>query len=560
MVEPKEASEPTALQAEIWLKISAGFAGIWLRTHDQEQAITEIRQLAADGQRITTVAKWDIVRGMDVVVGVAAADTQQHGGKMQSMGEGRPKVAISAFRSYLPETPESEDADAGGGVLIIQNTHRFVGQTVDIQAIQNAVSEFESLGGTLIMLADPSADIPVDLERHVVVVDHDLPSDDELWEFAESAVCSYLNSYDESDDHEAYSDIKQKCQLPPRGSREAMAIIEPARGFTRQEFVGAACQSLIEHGKILPAELWVLKDQMLKRKNLLELYRGNDGFESLGGLKIIKRDTLEIFHSPHIGEPGVQPRGLILLGPGGTGKSQFAKCLGKETGRPVLIFEIGKLFGSLVGQTESRTREVLALADAMAPCILFVDEIDRALAGTSGGSGDSGVASRMMGSLMTWLNDHKSDVYFVGTSNNVSGLPDEFLRAQRFDGIYFFDFPQAEAQRNIWDLYLKQFNLDPDSELPEHNQWTGAEIMSCCRLARLRNKPLTEVAKSICPQATVNRDGLAALRKWAEGKCQSADYEGPYRGPEDPAKVKAKSKATEPGAGKAKRRRIRASS
>lgn len=530
-------SYSSKLTNEVWLKIRAGFKGLWIRTHEPFETMEIIKKLASEKR--LGFHTWDCVLGLH-----DPDDVSQPEQKPTAMAGSLPAglmtfIQNNVINSEMIGDPEDDNVTE---LLVIKNAHLVTGAPQSIQAVQNAIQELRGRGAQVICLALPSAQLPADLERHLTILDHELPGDDELWDIAQISVASYHDSFLGNHKGDLPPEVQaaiDSSTLPETGTPEATKIIEPARGFTRSEFADAACESLISHKAIVPGEMWHMKDQLLKRKGLLELHRSKVGFESLGGLDIIKRDTLEIFQSPHFGENGLLPRGMILLGPGGTGKSQFAKCLGKELGRPVLIFEIGKLFGSLVGQTESRTREVLALADAMAPCILFVDEIDRALAGTAGGSGgDSGVSSRMMGTLMTWLNDHTSDVYFVGTSNDVSGLPDAFLRAQRFDGVYFFDFPGPEAQRTIWDWYLKQYNLPADSELPDHDQWTGAEIMSCCRLAKLRNRPLVEVAKSITPQAKVNEHDLSKLRSWASGKCQSADYEGPYSGPQ--AKSKAK--------------------
>jgi len=135
---------------------------------------------------------------------------------------------------------------------------------------------------------------------------------------------------------------------------------------------------------------------------------------------------------------------------------------------------VGSLMGSLVGQTEERTRRALQIADAMAPCVLMCDEIEKALSGVAGsGQTDSGVSARMFGSLLTWLNDHTSDVFFVATCNDISNLPPEFSRAERFDGVFFVDLPSAKQRRTIWQIYLGMFDIDPDQELPSDEGWTG---------------------------------------------------------------------------------------
>ncbi len=157
----------------------------------------------------------------------------------------------------------------------------------------------------------------------------------------------------------------------------------------------------------------------------------------------------------------VNARGLLLLGVPGTGKSAFAKALGKETGRPTLCLDIAALMGSLVGQTESNIRQALQTADAMAPAILFIDELEKGLAGAaSGGRGDSGVSSRLFGTLLTWLNDHESNIFTIATCNDIKQLPPEFSRAERFDAIMFLDLPGKAERASIWAICRSEYAID----------------------------------------------------------------------------------------------------
>jgi len=224
-----------------------------------------------------------------------------------------------------------------------------------------------------------------------------------------------------------------------------------------------------------------------------------------------------------------RPRGVLLLSPPGCGKSQFAKALGNETGRPTVVLDVGALLGSLVGQSESNVRAALKLADAMAPCVLFADEIEKALAGaSSSGQTDSGVTARVFGSLLTWLNDHESDVFFVGTCNDASKLPPEFARAERFDGVFFLDLPAKNQREAIWDIYLGHYGLDAKQAQPDDANWTGAEIKSCCRLASLLDVPLIQATQNVVPVAVTAGDKIEGLRQWASGRCLSADRAGVY--------------------------------
>jgi SpoVK/Ycf46/Vps4 family AAA+-type ATPase len=224
----------------------------------------------------------------------------------------------------------------------------------------------------------------------------------------------------------------------------------------------------------------------------------------------------------------VQPRGLLLLGVPGVGKSAFARALGNEVGRPTLLLDLGALYGSLVGQTEQNVRQALRVADAMSPCLLFCDEVEKALSGV-GGQGDSGVSTRLFGTLLTWLSDRSSDCFFLGTCNDVSRLPPEFSRAERFDGVFFLDLPTSAEKDLIWGLYRQQFGIADDQSRPDDTAWTGAEIRSCCRLAALLDVPLTQSAHHVVPVAVTAAEQVERLRSWASGRCLSASAPGIYR-------------------------------
>src|ERR1700733_8711705 len=140
-----------------------------------------------------------------------------------------------------------------------------------------------------------------------------------------------------------------------------------------------------------------------------------------------------------------------------------------------MFLDVGALLGSLIGQTEERTRQALRIADAMAPCVILVDELEKALSGV-GGTGDSGVSTRLFGTLLTYLSDHESDVFVVASANDISKLPPELSRAERFDAVFFLDLPGTQERQTIWRMYTRKFGLDPDQRLPQDRDWVGAEI------------------------------------------------------------------------------------
>jgi SpoVK/Ycf46/Vps4 family AAA+-type ATPase len=163
----------------------------------------------------------------------------------------------------------------------------------------------------------------------------------------------------------------------------------------------------------------------------------------------------------------------------------------------------------------------------MSPCILFVDEVEKALSGV-GSQGDSGVSTRLFGTLLTWLSDRESDVFFIATSNDISKLPPEFTRAERFDGVFFLDLPNVKEKDAIWSQYRSHYAIAANQARPDDTSWTGAEVKACCRLAALLGVPLTQAASNVVPVAVTAAESVDKLRTWASGRCLCANNPGTF--------------------------------
>ena len=215
-------------------------------------------------------------------------------------------------------------------------------------------------------------------------------------------------------------------------------VLDAAQGLTWEEAENAMALALVRQKCFDPKTITELKAQMVKKSAALEFSQFKETFETLGGLENLKDWTLGRFEKRR---PGLPFRGILLLGIPGTGKSHFAKALGNQVGWPCLSLNLGKVFGSLVGESEAKMREALKVVDAMAPCILFLDEIEKGLAGVGGSSTDGGTTQRVGGTFLTWLNDHTSEVFVIATCNDYRKLPPEYTRMGRWDAIFFVDNP-----------------------------------------------------------------------------------------------------------------------
>ena len=465
--------------------IDAAFAGLWVQTHEADEAERDIVQQAR--QRGWKVAVWDVAGGLRL--------PGNGGGPHPEGAGGDPLAPLRA----LPALAERD----GTALLLLHNFHRFLNNPEVVQTTYAQLVAGKQQR-TFVVVLSPVVQIPVELEKLFVVVEHALPDREQLERIARELTCDNPNDLPQGDD--------------------LRRVLDAAAGLTRYEAEGAFALSLARHNAIRPEAVWELKAQALKKNNLLTLHRGDERFDSLGGLASLKDFCRRALR------PGrtVQARGILLLGVPGTGKSMFAKALGNETGRPTLVLDLGALYGSLVGATEANVRQALKVVDAMSPAVAFIDEVEKALAGI-GSSGDSGVSTRLFGTMLTWLSDRTSDTFVVATCNDISKLPPEFSRAERWDSVFFLDLPTAQEKDSIWKLYRTQFGIPEGQARPDDTSWTGAEVKSCCRLAALLEITLTQAAHHVVPVAVTAAEQVERLRTWASGRCLAASSPGIYR-------------------------------
>jgi SpoVK/Ycf46/Vps4 family AAA+-type ATPase len=302
-------------------------------------------------------------------------------------------------------------------------------------------------------------------------------------------------------------------------------------------------RAIATHGELQGDDLDLIleeKRQTIRQTQILDFYPARENISDIGGLDNLKdwllrrggafSDRARQYGLPH-------PRGLLLVGIQGTGKSLTAKAIAHHWHLPLLRLDVGRLFAGLVGESESRTRQMVQLAEALAPCILWIDEIDKAFGGMSG-QGDAGTTSRVFGTFVTWMAEKTSPVFVVATANNIQALPPEMLRKGRFDEIFFVSLPNQDERKAIFNVHLSRLrphnlkDYDIDRLAYETPDFSGAEIeqaiVEAMHIGFSQNRDfatedILEAASQIVPLARTAREEIQRLQEWAAaGKARMA--------------------------------------
>ena len=293
-----------------------------------------------------------------------------------------------------------------------------------------------------------------------------------------------------------------------------------------------AARALTQRGKISKDDLKDIieeKKQVIARSEILEFFESKSEQNDIGGLKILK-NWLKQRHqafSKEAREYGLPlPKGVLLVGPQGTGKSLTAKAIAKSWSMPLLKLDVGRLFSGLVGSSEARTRETISRAEAMSPCILWIDEIDKGFGGDA--RSDGGTSQRVLASLLTWMAEKESAVFVIATANAIDKLPPELLRKGRFDEIFFLDLPKSDERLSILDLHLKKrrpnFNFQLTTIVDRTNGYSGAEleqaVIEAMHYSFSENREITErdlirAVSELVPLSRTAKEQIEALKEWS---------------------------------------------
>ena len=283
------------------------------------------------------------------------------------------------------------------------------------------------------------------------------------------------------------------------------------------------------------------KEQIIKKSGVLEYYHPEGNFKEIGGLDNLKqwlKKRGKAFSKDAKDFGLTSPKGVLLLGVPGCGKSLVSKTIANEWNLPLLKFDLASVFGSLVGESEANMKEALSLADTISPSILWIDEIEKGLSGV-GSSSDGGVSSKIFGMLLNWMQEKNSEVFVIATANDISSIPPELLRKGRFDEIFFVDLPNATERKEIFEIHInkikrdiKKFDID---KLVENSKgFSGAEIEEAIKEAMfiaydlgrdLETKDILKALKETYPLSKVMAQTINNLRKWAKVRARFASSE-----------------------------------
>ena len=472
------------------LHIRARYSILYIQTFEEERLEDEIRSMATSMKPQRVVSTWDFVNGFNE----------------NKQAKGNPLSALEVVLNAPKEV---------NTIYVFRDYHRFLEDATISRAIRNACRQLKHERKTIIITA-PQVKIPHDLEEDIMLLEYGLPTYEEIKVFVEQLTKG--NKVDLSDaSKETFTKAFQGLSLNRVRSILSKAIAKEGR--LREEHIDL----ILEEKRLL-----------LQRTEVLEFYPSTEGINDIGGLDQLKTwlksrglafsDLAKSYGLPN-------PKGVLLVGIQGTGKSLSSKVIAKLWKMPLLRLDVGRLMGSLVGESENRTRQMIKTAEAMAPCVLWIDEIDKAFSGITGVQGDSGTSSRVFGSLITWMQEKTCPVFIVATANNIENLPAELLRKGRFDEIFFIDLPNHVERKDVFKVHLKKRRAngarDFDLDLLAKNTegFSGAEIEQLiidamfAAFSERREFTSSDILQSITqtiPLSKTAKEKIDQLRHWAE--------------------------------------------
>ena len=487
---------PSALADQLDLLIRSRTPIIWIRSLEEARVDGLLEHAAARlGGRL--VLRWDFIAGLRGTPG----------------REGEASRNPMAALDLLGALPREQ-----GAILLLRDFHRYGEDAGICRRLRNLAAELRERPHTLVITA-PEWRLPLELEDSITLLDLPLPEVEEIT----GLLAGIAAAVGEPLQPEVLATLAGACH-----------------GLSEQRVRQLAARALAQRGRLGEADLAEVleeKRQAIARSELLEYCPSEASPADIGGLGALKhwlaqRHRAFSEEARRYGLP--LPRGVLLVGPQGTGKSLTAKAIAHSWGMPLLRLDVGRLFAGLVGASEARTRDMIQRAEAMAPCVLWIDEIDKGfglgVGGGSDGRSDGGTSQRVLASVLTWMAEKTSAVFVVATANAVERLPAELLRKGRFDEIFLLELPGRDERRAILDLQLRRrrpsHQIALEVLVDRTDGFSGAEleqtVIEAMHLAFGDDRDLGEAdliaaASQVVPLSRTAREQLEALRTWASG-------------------------------------------
>jgi hypothetical protein len=477
--------------------IRAGYSGLYLVSAEEQRVEQELKSIAQEvGFQLFA---WSITEGL---LNTAT-------GSIKPAND--PLEALLA----LADLPEKS-------IVILRDYHLFLAgdpNPVIVRQLKDFLQVAKTRNKVLVILGCRSC-LPEELQREFTTVEISLPGPNELGAVLDGIISSAGNVNLQANEREQ--------------------VIAAASGLTTIEAENIFALSIVETGGLHPGVVAREKAAVIQRNGLLEIIDSKESLNQVGGLDLLKewlisRKQAFSARARTYGLP--TPKGLLIVGVPGTGKSLTAKATASVFNLPLLKLDAGRIFAGIVGQSESNLRSVIQTAEAIAPCVLWIDEIEKGFSGTkSSGSTDGGTSARVFGSFISWMQEKTTPVFVVATANDVTQLPPEFLRKGRWDELFFVDLPNCSEREVIWKIQIGKLGRNPEEydcrQLARATEgFTGSEIESVfaeALYAGFNNQTeptdllIAQVLTQFVPLSTLMREQILGLKKWATGRARMA--------------------------------------
>lgn len=492
----------SAIDLELETLIRARYPIIYIVSWEEQRVEEALRKIAQDRGKKLFI--WTVTQGM-----VA-----------------NPNLRDSATRDPLAALDAVIDSREQA-LFVLKDYHAFISDVTITRRLRDLTTVLQASYKNLIILS-PMLKLPAELEKEIAVVDYGLPDHNDLDIILEKVVQA----------------VKDKPEINYTLTElERDQVLKAAMGLTAVEAENVFAKSLIERHMFDVDVILSEKEQIIRKSGILEYYPFSEGVKDVGGLDLLKdwmqkRTVAFTEKAREFGLPA--PRGVLLLGVQGCGKSLSAKAIGALWRLPLLRLDVGRIFGGIVGQSEENMRKAIRVAESVAPCILWLDELEKGFSGTqSSGISDGGTTSRVFGTFLTWMQDKKAAAFVVATSNDVTSLPPELLRKGRFDEIFFIDLPSTEERKQIFAIHLRKRKRDAENFDLERLAlatpgFSGAEIEAVVVEALydafdeqgdLTTDSILEATAHTIPLAVTMRERIEELREWANTRARMASSE-----------------------------------